>query len=89
MKKNTVKVICLIPARGNSKGIKEKNTRSFGNKPLIAHTIKSALKSNLFEHVIVSTDSQKIASIAKNGAQMYLLFDQKNLLQIKLLLMMF
>tara|TARA_B100001105_G_scaffold173284_1_gene139621 strand:- start:328 stop:1050 length:723 start_codon:yes stop_codon:yes gene_type:complete len=65
MKKNIVKVICLIPARGNSKGIKEKNTRSFGNKPLIAHTIKSALKSNLFEHVIVSTDSQKIASIAK------------------------
>jgi CMP-N,N'-diacetyllegionaminic acid synthase len=70
MKRSIEKSICLIPARGNSKGVKKKNIRSFGNKPLIAHTIESALDSKLFEHVIVSTDSQKIASIAKKfGAE--------------------
>lgn len=63
-------VICFIPARGGSKGIPNKNLRFFGNKPLIAHTIETAVKSKLFEHVIVSTEDLKIASISeKFGAE--------------------
>lgn len=60
-----MKQICFIPARGGSKGIQRKNIRIFGDKPLIAHTIISALNSQLFDHVIVSTDDQEIAQIAK------------------------
>ncbi len=60
-----MKPICFIGARGGSKGVPNKNIRRMGGKPLIAHTIESALKSNLFSQVIVSTDSEKIARIAK------------------------
>ena len=63
MKKNT---FALIPARSGSKRIKEKNIKNFFGKPIIAYSIKAALDSNLFEQVIVSTDSKKIASIAKS-----------------------
>ena len=62
---NKLKKICFIPARGGSQGVKNKNIRIIGGKPLIAHAIESALKSKLFEHVIVSTDSKKIANISK------------------------
>lgn len=62
--------IALIPARSGSKRLPEKNIRLLGNKPLIAYSIESALKSNLFAEVIVSTDDDKIADIAINhGAQ--------------------
>jgi CMP-N,N'-diacetyllegionaminic acid synthase len=60
-----VKAICLIAARGGSKGVPGKNIRKFGDKPLIVHTIESARKSGLFEHVIVTTEDEKIAKIAK------------------------
>jgi len=65
-----MKSICFIPARGGSKGIPKKNIRLLGNKPLIAHTIESALNSNLFESVVVSTDDDEIARISKQyGAE--------------------
>ncbi len=65
-----MKPICIIPARGGSKGIPSKNIRILGDKPLIAHTITTAITSNLFSHVIVSTDSDEIASISqKYGAK--------------------
>ena len=65
-----MKPICFIAARGGSKGVPCKNLRKIGGKPLIAHTIRKALKSNIFSHVIVSTEDEKIASIAKrNGAE--------------------
>ena len=57
--------ICFIGARGGSKGIPRKNIREFAGKPLIAHTIKSALDSNVFSDVIVSTEDIEIARIAK------------------------
>jgi len=60
-----MKPICFIGARGGSKGVPNKNIRKMGNKPLIAHTIESALSSNLFSHVVVSTEDKKIAEIAK------------------------
>ena len=61
--------ICLIPARSGSKRIKNKNIINFFGLPLIAYSIKNALKSNLFDEIIVSTDSKKIAKIAnKYGA---------------------
>lgn len=65
-----MKSICFIGARGGSKGVLRKNIRDLGGKPLIAHSIESALKSNIFSHVIVSTEDKQIAKIAKKyGAE--------------------
>ena len=62
--------ICLIPARENSKRIKNKNIIKFFNSPMISYPIKTALKSKLFDKVIVSTDSKKISRISKQyGAE--------------------
>ena len=58
------KTICIIPARENSKRIKEKNIIDFDGEPMISWTIKAALKSNIFDRIVVSTDSKKIADIA-------------------------
>ena len=57
--------ICIIAARGGSKGVPKKNIRILGGKPLIAYAIETALASHAFEHVIVSTEDRKIAKIAK------------------------
>jgi CMP-N,N'-diacetyllegionaminic acid synthase len=62
--------ICIIPARGGSKGIKNKNIKLLNSKPLIYWTIKEALKIKEFLKVIVSTDTEKIQKIAqKFGAE--------------------
>jgi len=63
--KNTFNVLGVIPARLGSKRIKFKNIKKFNNEPLIAQTIKIAKKSKLINTLIVSTDSRKIAEIAK------------------------
>lgn len=60
-----MKPICFIGARGGSKGIKKKNLRSLAGKPLIAHTIETNLNSGIFSSVVVSTEDQEIATIAK------------------------
>ena len=59
------KVLALIPARGGSKGIKDKNVMPLHGKPLIAYTIEAAVKSKYVDEVVVSTDSDKIAETAK------------------------
>ena len=65
-----MKPICFIGARGGSKGIPKKNIRALNGKPLIAYTIESALNSNIFSSVIVSTEDKEIAKIAKKyGAE--------------------
>ena len=65
-----MKTICFIGARGGSKGVPRKNIRMLGDKPLIAHTIQSALNAGIFAHVVVSTEDSEIASIAKKyGAE--------------------
>ncbi|WP_416308712.1 pseudaminic acid cytidylyltransferase [Neptunicella sp. SCSIO 80796] len=56
--------LAVIPARGGSKRIPGKNIREFAGKPLIAYSIEVAMRSGLFEKVIVSTDSQNIADVA-------------------------
>ncbi len=62
--------IAIIPARGGSKRIPRKNIKNFFDKPLIAYSIESALKSELFDKVIVSTDDSEIAQIAQQyGAE--------------------
>ena len=64
------KVLGLITARGGSKGIPKKNIEHVGGKPLIAWTIEAALKSNVFDRVVVSTDNNEIASVAQKwGAE--------------------
>lgn len=61
--------LCIIPARGGSKRIPRKNIKDFLGKPIIAYSIEAALKSGLFEEVMVSTDDEEIAEIAgKFGA---------------------
>jgi len=65
-----LKPLCFIAARGGSKGVPRKNLREIGGRPLIAHTIRKALKSKIFSYVIVSTEDKQIAKIAKeNGAE--------------------
>lgn len=62
--------IAIIPARGGSKRIPKKNIRNFCGKPIIAYSIETALKSGLFESVIVTTDDETIAEVAKaHGAE--------------------
>jgi N-acylneuraminate cytidylyltransferase/CMP-N,N'-diacetyllegionaminic acid synthase len=64
------KILGLIPARGNSKGLAGKNTRPLSGKPLIYWSIKEAFRSRYLDRVIVSTDSCKIAALAKKyGAE--------------------
>ena len=62
MKKDAV---AIIPARGGSKRIPKKNIKEFHGFPLIAYSIKAALDSKLFDKVIVTTDDEEIATIAK------------------------
>ena len=57
--------ICMIPARGGSKRIPRKNIKVFNGKPIIAYSIEAALESNCFDQVIVSTDDNEIAEVAK------------------------
>lgn len=57
--------ICIIPARGGSKRIPRKNIKLFLGKPIIAYSIEAAMNSKLFDEVMVSTDDEEIASIAK------------------------
>ncbi len=65
-------VLCTICVRGGSKGVKNKNIKGLNGKPLIAYTIEQAKASGLFEHIVISTDSDNIASIAKQyGAEVF------------------
>ena len=59
------KILILIPARGGSKGIPNKNIKKFNGKPLIEWTIKSALESKLADKIVVSSDSKKILNFSK------------------------
>ncbi len=71
------KVVAIIPARGGSKRVPKKNIIDFNGKPMIAWTIEAAIKSNLFDRVIVSTDSEEIAEVSKKwGAEVPFLRDK-------------
>ena len=60
-----MKSICIIPARGGSKRIPRKNVKDFLGKPIIAYSIEAARQSGVFDEVMVSTDDEEIAEIAK------------------------
>lgn len=63
-------ILGLIPARGGSKGVPNKNIKMIYGKPLIAWTIEKALNAEKLDAVVVSTDSEDIAAVARNyGAQ--------------------
>ncbi|WP_034920694.1 pseudaminic acid cytidylyltransferase [Gillisia sp. CAL575] len=71
--------LAIIPARGGSKRIPRKNIKDFLGKPIIAYSIEAALKSDLFDEVMVSTDDKEIAEIAiKYGAKVPFLRSGKN-----------
>lgn len=59
------KILGLITARGGSKGIPGKNIKELAGKPLIAYTIEAAHASGIFDRLMISTDDEKIAAIAK------------------------
>ncbi len=61
-----MKTIAIIPARGGSKRIPRKNIKDFLGKPIITYSIEAALESKLFDEVMVSTDDEEIAEIAKS-----------------------
>ncbi len=62
--------IAIIPARGGSKRIPKKNIKNFLGKPIIAYSIEAAMNSEIFDEIMVSTDSEEIADIAaKFGAK--------------------
>ena len=65
-----MKIICVICMRGNSQEIKNKNLISINKKPLMYYTIKSAIRSKLFDKIVVSSDSKKIQNLSKKlGAE--------------------
>ena len=60
------KIIAIIPARGNSKRLKNKNMLKLNGKPLIYHTIKAAIKSKLIDEIFVSTECNKIKTYVES-----------------------
>jgi N-acylneuraminate cytidylyltransferase len=73
------KNLCIIPARGGSRRIPRKNIRDFLGKPIIAYSVEAAINSSLFDEVMVSTDDEEIAAIAKNyGAAVPFLRSKEN-----------
>lgn len=62
---NNKRFLAIIPARSGSKGLKDKNIKKLNGKPMIAYTIEAASKSGIFDNIVVSTDSQAYADIAK------------------------
>jgi CMP-N,N'-diacetyllegionaminic acid synthase len=68
--KKTIKVVGVIPARGGSKGIPRKNLKPLAGKPLIAYILEAALQVKTLDRVIVSTEDEEIAAVAKGyGAE--------------------
>ena len=71
--------ICIIPARGNSKRIKNKNLKKILGFPLIYYTIKQALKSKYIKKIFISTESHKIKEVAKKYGALVTFIRPKNL----------
>ena len=58
--------LAVIPARGGSKRIPRKNIKPFAGKPMLAYAVDAALASGLFANVVVSTDDEEIAALARS-----------------------
>ena len=73
------KILAIIPARGGSKRIPRKNIKDFLGKPIIAYSIETAISSNLFDEIMVSTDDKEIAEVAQEyGAKVPFVRSRKN-----------
>ncbi|WP_128331183.1 pseudaminic acid cytidylyltransferase [Apibacter sp. HY039] len=71
--------LAIIPARGGSKRIPRKNIKNFLGKPIISYSIRSAIDSNLFDEIMVSTDDSEIAEVAqKYGAKVPFMRSEEN-----------
>jgi N-acylneuraminate cytidylyltransferase len=71
--------LCIIPARGGSKRIPRKNIKDFLGKPIIAYSIDVAIQSNLFDEIMISTDDEEIAKVAKQyGAKVPFMRSREN-----------
>lgn len=70
--------VCLIPARSGSRRIPGKNIKLFHGKPIIAYSIETALESDLFDLVLVSTDSQEISDVAERYGAAVLMRDAEH-----------
>ena len=68
------KILCVIPARKGSQGIKDKNMKRLNGKPLLQWTIESALKSRLISKIVLSSDSEKMIKFVKKNIQKMLRF---------------
>lgn len=74
-----MKNLAIIPARSGSKGLKNKNIKMLNGKPLMWYSIDASKKSNLFDEIMVSTDSEEYAKIAREcGASVPFLRSEKN-----------
>lgn len=74
-----MKRIAIIPARSGSKGLRDKNIKKMCGKPLLSYSIDAAKESGLFDKIVVSTDSEKYAKVArKYGAEVPFLRSNKN-----------
>ena len=73
-----IKRLAIIPARGGSKRIKNKNLKNFFGKPLIYYSILAAKKSKIFSEIHVSADSKKILKYQKLKILVQLLYAQRN-----------
>lgn len=72
-----MKRIAIIPARSGSKGLKDKNIIRLCGKPLIVYSIEAALDTKLFDHIIVSTDSEHYAGISRQYGAEVMMRDEK------------
>ncbi len=76
---DTARKIAIITARGGSKRIPKKNIKDFCGKPIIAYSIEAALESKIFDEMMVSTDSEEIAEVAREyGANVPFMRSEKN-----------
>lgn len=64
---NNMRILAIVPARGGSKGIKDKNIKEIEGRPLIEYTIEAAKRCEYIDEIVVSTDSEKIAKAAKKA----------------------
>ena len=59
------KILCTICMRGGSKGVKNKNIKIINGKPLLYYTLNQAVKSKIFDKIVISSDSEKILRLSK------------------------
>ena len=75
-----IKRLAIIPARGGSKRIKNKNIKLFCGRPIICYTLENVIKSKLFDKIHVSTDSSEIRKVCEDKIK----FDSINEKKIKI-----